>query len=63
MASPRPLCSSSGDVADAGVQAHGVVLVSAAFQFGFEFPAVADAFQVRPLALDVAEQGLDPGLV
>ena len=32
-------------------------------EFGVQFAGVADLLQVRPLALDVPEQGLDPGLV
>ena len=52
-----------GDVADAGVPVDGVVLRPDAVQLGVELTGVADLLQVRPLALDVAEQGLDPGLV
>ena len=52
-----------GDVADAGVQPEPVVFRADAVQPGDERAGIADAFQVRPLGLDVAEQGLDPGLV
>jgi hypothetical protein len=48
-----------GDVADAGVQSHGVVLEPAAVEFAFELAGVADALEVRPLARDVTEQGLE----
>lgn len=34
-----------------------------AVQFGLEFRAVGDVFQVGPLAFDVPEQGLDRGLI
>src|ERR671910_1432087 len=52
-----------GDVADAGVQPDGVVFGPDVVKFGFEFAGVADLLQVWPLALDVAEEGFDPGLV
>jgi len=48
-----------GDVADAGVQPDGVLLGAHALVFGVQPGWVADLLQVRPLALDVAEQGLD----
>jgi hypothetical protein len=50
-----------GEVADAGVQAHGVVLDSDVVEFDGEFAGVADLLQLRPVGLDVAEQRLDPG--
>ena len=50
-------------VADVGVQPDRVVLRPDEFEFGFEFAGVSDLLQVRPFALDVTEQGLDPGLV
>ena len=51
-----------GDVADPGVQAHGVVLGADAVELGLENAGVGDLLQVRPVALDVPEQALDPGL-
>ena len=52
-----------GDVADGGVQPDGVVLGPDPVELAVEFAGVADLLQVRPFALDVTEQGLDPGLV
>jgi len=52
-----------GDVADRGVQAHSVVFQAHLVELGVELAGVADLLQVRPLALDVAEQGLDPRLI
>src|SRR3954451_10257162 len=52
-----------GHVADACVQALGVVLMAYAGQLGAQDGGVADLVQVRPVGLDVAEQALDPGLV
>jgi hypothetical protein len=52
-----------GDVADAGVQPHGVVLLADMVEFDGELTRITDLLQVRPLGLDVAEQRLDPGLV
>ena len=52
-----------GDVADGGVHPEGVVLGPDAVELSFEVAGVGDLLQVRPLGLDVAEQGLDPGLV
>ncbi len=54
------------DAADAGVQPDGVVAGPDAVQFGAgltRLARVADLFQVRPFALDMPEQGLNPGLV
>jgi hypothetical protein len=45
------------------VQPHGVVLGAGAVEFAIKLAGVTDAFQVWPLALDVGEQRLDPGLV
>jgi hypothetical protein len=44
------------------VQPDGV-RVPDAVKLGVEFAGVADLLQVRPLALDVVEQGLDLGLI
>jgi hypothetical protein len=52
-----------GDVADAGVQADGVVLDADDGEFGAQDGGVADRVQVRPVGLDVAAEALDPGLV
>jgi hypothetical protein len=41
----------------------GVVFGASAFELGVELTGVGDLLQVRPFALDVAGQGLDPGLV
>jgi hypothetical protein len=49
------------DVADRGMQPDCVVFKPCAFELGFEFAGMADLLQVRPLALDVPEQGLDTG--
>ncbi len=43
--------------------AHGVVLGPDAVELDGELAGVADLLQVRPVALDVSEQRLDPGLV
>jgi hypothetical protein len=50
-------------VPDAGVQPDRVVFRPEEFELGFELAGVGDLLQVRPFALDVTEQGLDPGLV
>src|SRR5918993_2933761 len=63
MASPRSSCSSTGDVADAGVEPHGVVLDPDAVELTVEFAGVADPLQEWPLAHDMPEQALDPCLV
>ena len=47
-----------GDVADAGVQPDAVVLGAHSGQLGFELARIANRLQVRPLGLDVPEQGL-----
>jgi len=52
-----------GDEAHGRVQPHGVVLGSTAIELQGELTGVADLLQVRPLALDVPEQSLDPRLV
>ena len=52
-----------GDVADAGVQPDGVVLDPDAVEFGGKVAGVTDLLQVRPVAFDMPEQRLDPGLV
>ena len=52
-----------GDVADAGVQPGPVVDPADASQLGVEDSRVGELFEVRPLAFDVSEEGLDPGLV
>jgi hypothetical protein len=51
------------DVADAGVQAQPVIFRAHPVELGHERAGVADLLQVRPLTLDVAEQGLDPRLI
>jgi hypothetical protein len=68
--SPRPACSSSGvvlvvggDVADPSMEPGPVVLQSHPCQLGVEHGGVAQALEVGPLGLDVAEQRLDPGLI
>ena len=52
-----------GDVANRCVQPHGVVLLADVVELGGQLARVEDLLQVGPLALDVAEQGLDPRLV
>jgi hypothetical protein len=52
-----------GDVADPGVQPGRVVLVADDGELGPQDGGVADAVEVRPVGLDVAEQALDPGLI
>ena len=52
-----------GDVADAGVEADGVVVAACSAQFGVEHRGVADAFEVGPFGFGVPEQRFDPGLV
>ena len=52
-----------GDVADAGVQPHGVVLGAHELELGAEHRGVGDRQQVRAFALDGAVERLDPGLV
>ena len=52
-----------GDVADGGRETHVVVVGLDLVEFGLQFGAVADFFQVWPFAFDVSEQGFDPGLV
>lgn len=51
------------DVADAVVEAHGVVVAACSAQLGVEHGGVADLFEVGPFGLDVPEQRFDPGLV
>jgi hypothetical protein len=46
-----------------GVQPAAVVVGPDDLELAGERRGVADLLQVRPLVLDVAEQGLDPGLV
>jgi hypothetical protein len=48
-----------GDVRDAGVQADRVVLGADAGELGIEGGGVGDGDQVRPVALEVAEEALD----
>ena len=52
-----------GDVADRGVQSDGVVLDLHAVELGVELAGVADLPQVRPTALGVPEQRLNPGFI
>ncbi len=52
-----------GDVADAGVQADGVVLDAHHGELGAQDGGVIDGVEVWPVGLDVAEEALDPGLV
>ena len=52
-----------GDVTDAGVQAHVVVVLADPFQLGPQHARVPDLLQVWPFGLHVPEQRLDPGLV
>src|SRR5918995_7267714 len=52
-----------GDVTDRLMEAHRVVLGPDTGQLGFEDDGVLDVFEVGPLALDVAEEALDPALV
>jgi len=52
-----------GDVADAGVQPDGVVLLADRVQLQCQLGGVVDLLQVRPVGLDVPEQTLVPGLV
>ena len=51
------------DVADAGVQPHGVVLDAYHGELGAQNGGVGDRDEVWPVGLDVAEETLDPGLV
>ncbi len=51
-----------GDVADAGVQPGAVVLGPDGVELGAQHGRVGDGVQVRPLGLDGAVEGLDPGL-
>ena len=44
------------DVPDRFVQPNGIVFSSHSFQFGFQDDGVGEGLQVRPLALDVAEE-------
>jgi len=50
-------------ILDPGVKPDPVVLRADEFEFGFKLAGVGDLLQVRPFALDVTEQGLDPRLV
>ena len=52
-----------GDVSDAFVEPHRVVVVPDAFEFSGEIGWVVERFEVGVFAFDVAEQRLDPGLV
>src|SRR5829696_8308081 len=52
-----------GDVADAGVKPHRVVVLPADLEFGAEHVDVFEELEVRVLGLEVPEQRLDPGLV
>jgi len=52
-----------GYVADAGMQAHGVVLDAHELKLGPEDGGVVDLVEVWPVGLDVAEEAFDPGLV
>ncbi len=52
-----------GDVADAFVEPHRVVVAADAFELSGEVCGVVERFEVGVLAFDVAEQRLDPGLV
>ena len=49
------------DVADAGVQPHGVVLDAYHGELGAQNGGVGDRVEVWPVGLDVAEETLDPG--
>ena len=51
------------DVAEALVRPDGVAVQAQPVRPGFEVAAVADLFQVRELALEVAGERLGPGLV
>jgi hypothetical protein len=44
------------DVPDRFVQPNRIVFSSHSFQFGFQDDGVGEGLQVRPLALDVAEE-------
>ena len=62
------LCSAlvfvvGGDVAEGGVQAAGVVVVSGVVELCSQRVGVGDLLEVGPFGFDVAEQGLDPCLV
>jgi len=50
-------------IADALMQADGVAVVSDAGQLGLEGGGIGDVFEVGPLAFDMDEQRLDPGLI
>ena len=52
-----------GDIPDAFVEPHRVVVAADAFEFSGEVGGVVERFEVGVFAFDVAEQGLDPGLV
>jgi hypothetical protein len=52
-----------GHAPDRFVPPDGFVFCSDFWQFCFEQGGVGDGIQVRPLGFDVAEEGLDPGLI
>lgn len=52
-----------GDVADALVQSHGVVVLLSDVEFAAQDRGVIDGVQVGVFAFEVAEERLDPGLV
>jgi hypothetical protein len=54
---------SGRDVADRLVQPDGVVLDPDAGELDLEQNRVVGVFEMRPLAFDVTEEALDPGLV
>ncbi len=49
-----------GDIADAFVEPHTVVVVADAFEFCGEVGGIVERFEVGVFAFDVAEQRLDP---
>jgi len=52
-----------GDIVDAFVEPHRVVVESDAFEFTGEIGWIVERFEVGVFAFDVAEQRFDPGLV
>ena len=52
-----------GDIADAGVQAHGVVAVLGGGELAAQVGGVGEAFELGVVVLEVAEEALDVRLV
>ena len=52
-----------GHVPDRLVESNRIVFHSHSFQFDINCGGIGDGLQVRPLAFEVAEERLDPGLI